>query len=199
MIYPEPITRLIKELSRLPGIGEKTASRLAFYIINSSKEDAMNLANSIIKVKDEIAYCSTCFNLSNIDPCAICDNGGRDANYLCVVEKVTDLIALEKTGGFKGRYHVLHGALSPIHGIGPEKLRIKELLNRIEREDVREIVIATNPNVEGEATALYLSKLIKPLGAMVTRIAFGVPMGGEIEYIDGGTLSRSLDGRREFC
>lgn len=198
-LYAVPIEKLIKELSRLPGIGEKTASRLAFFIVNSSRDNVEALANSIIRAKEDVGFCSSCCNLSDKDPCQICSNGNRTHDSICVVEKPKDLVAFERSGAFKGRYHVLHGALSPLHGIGVENIKIKELLDRVkEGSGVREVIIATNPNVEGEATALYITKHIKPLGVKVTRIAFGVPMGGEIEYIDGETLGRSLSGRHEF-
>lgn len=198
-LYAVPIEKLIKELSRLPGIGEKTASRLAFFIINSSHDDVEALANSIVRAKEDVGFCSSCCNLSDEDPCQICSNGNRTHDSICVVEKPKDLVAFERSGTFKGTYHVLHGALSPLHGVGVENIKIKELLDRVkEGNGIREVIIATNPNVEGEATALYITKHIKPLGVKVTRIAFGVPMGGEIEYIDGETLGRSLSGRHEF-
>ena len=198
-LYAVPIEKLIKELSRLPGIGEKTASRLAFFIVNSSHDDVEALANSIVRAKEDVGFCSSCCNLSDKDPCQICSNGNRTHDSICVVEKPKDLVAFERSGAFKGRYHVLHGALSPLHGIGVENIKIKELLDRVkEGSGVREVIIATNPNVEGEATALYITKGIRSLGVKVTRIAFGVPMGGEIEYIDGETLGKSLSGRHEF-
>lgn len=198
-LYAVPIEKLIKELSRLPGIGEKTASRLAFFIINSSQDDVEALANSVVRAKEDVGFCSSCCNLSDEDPCQICSNGNRTHDSICVVEKPKDLVAFERSGTFKGTYHVLHGALSPLHGVGVENIKIKELLDRVkEGNGIREVIIATNPNVEGEATALYITKHIKPLGVKVTRIAFGVPMGGEIEYIDGETLGRSLSGRHEF-
>ena len=195
-IYAKPLERLIKELSRLPGIGERTASRLAFHILKLPKEDARSLANSIIEAQERIGLCPECFNLSEEGLCVICANGGRSRDILCVVEKVNDLISIERGGGFKGRYHVLHGVLSPIHGIGPEKIKIKGLLDRVDGEEIKEVILATNPSTEGEATALYISKLLKPLGVKVSRIAFGVPMGGDLEYIDGVTLSRALEGRQ---
>lgn len=198
-LYAVPIEKLIKELSRLPGIGEKTASRLAFFIINSSQDDVEALAKSVVRAKEDVGFCSSCCNLSDEDPCQICSNGNRTHDSICVVEKPKDLVAFERSGTFKGTYHVLHGALSPLHGVGVENIKIKELLDRVkEGNGIREVIIATNPNVEGEATALYITKHIKPLGVKVTRIAFGVPMGGEIEYIDGETLGRSLSGRHEF-
>jgi recombination protein RecR len=198
-LYIRPIEKLIQELSRLPGIGEKTASRLAFFLINSSKDYVEELAASIVTAKEEVGFCTSCYNLSDEDPCKICDNGNRSHDCICVVEKPKDLIAFERSGTFKGKYHVLHGALSPLHGIGPDNLKIKELMERLEKDkEVKEVIIATNPNMEGEATALYVTKLLKPFNVMVTRIAFGVPMGGEIEYIDGETLGKSLSGRHEY-
>ena len=198
-LYAGPIEKLIKELSRLPGIGEKTASRLAFFIVNSSQDNVEALADSIVRAKEDVGFCSSCCNLSDKDPCQICSNGNRTHDSICVVEKPKDLVAFERSGTFKGTYHVLHGALSPLHGIGVENIKIKELLDRIEEGNgIKEVIIATNPNVEGEATALYITKRIRPLGVKVTRIAFGVPMGGEIEYIDGETLGRSLSGRHEY-
>ena len=198
-LYAEPIEKLIKELSRLPGIGEKTASRLAFFLVNSSRDDVEALANSIVRAKEDVGFCSSCYNLSDEDPCRICNNGNRTHDSICVVERPKDLIAFERSGSFKGKYHVLHGALSPLHGIGVENIKIKELLDRVEKGNgIKEVIIATNPNMEGEATALYITKHLKPLDVKVTRIAFGVPMGGEIEYIDGETLGKSLDGRNEY-
>ncbi len=198
-LYAEPIEKLIKELSRLPGIGEKTASRLAFFLVNSSRDDVEALANSIVRAKEDVGFCSSCYNLSDEDPCRICNNGHRTHDSICVVERPKDLIAFERSGSFKGKYHVLHGALSPLHGIGVENIKIKELLDKVEKNNgIKEVIIATNPNMEGEATALYITKHLKPLDVKVTRIAFGVPMGGEIEYIDGETLEKSLNGRHEY-
>ena len=198
MAVADPIARLVKELARLPGIGEKTAQRLAFHILKAGPGYAGELAAAIAGVVRDVRLCSTCQTLTDKDPCAICADPRRDAKTLCVVESVPDLLAVERTHEFRGRYHVLHGALSPLDGIGPSELKIRELLLRLEHESADEIVIATNPDVEGEATALYLTKLLKPLGVKVTRIAQGVPMGGDLEYADQVTLARALAGRREL-
>jgi recombination protein RecR len=194
----DPIARLVKELARLPGIGEKTAQRLAFHILKAGPGYAGDLANAIASVVRDVRLCSSCQTLTDQDPCAICRDPGRDARIVCVVEGVPDLLAVERTHEFRGRYHVLHGALSPLDGVGPSDLKIRELLVRLEKEPVDEIIVATNPDVEGEATALYLTKLLKPLGLKVTRIAQGVPMGGDLEYADQVTLARALAGRREL-
>ena len=194
--YGDHITRLIEELSKLPGIGGKSAQKLAFYIINMPKENAQALANSIIQAKENIKYCSVCQNFSNTDICPICDSNKRDRSTIMVVEDPRDMAAYEKTKEYSGLYHILHGAISPMSGVTPAELKIKELLERLHDETVKEIIIATNPNVEGEATAMYLSRLIKPLGITVSRIAHGVPVGGDIEYVDEVTLSRALEGRR---
>lgn len=196
--YGNYITRLIEELSSLPSIGPKSAQRLAFYIIGMSQEKAESLANAIIEAKKNIKYCSVCCNLSDEDICPVCANSKRDHSTIMVVEDPRDMAAYEKTKEFKGVYHVLHGAISPMTGVGPNDIRIKELLDRIQKEQVNEIIIATNPNVEGEATAMYLSRLIKPLGIKVSRIANGVPVGGDLEYVDEVTLSRALEGRRQM-
>jgi recombination protein RecR len=198
MAVADPIARLVKELARLPGIGEKTAQRLAFHILKAGPGYAGDLAAAIAGVVRDVRLCSSCQTLTDKDPCAICADPRRDAKTLCVVESVPDLLAVERTHEFRGRYHVLHGALSPLDGIGPSELKIRELLLRLEHEPADEIVIATNPDVEGEATALYLTKLLKPLGVKVTRIAQGVPMGGDLEYADQVTLARALAGRREL-
>ena len=196
--YAKPIDHLIEALARLPGIGKKTASRLAFHVLRSSSSEAQELARAILDVKEKIRLCSTCFNLTDEDPCRICKDERRAGETLCVVEGPNDLIAIENTGGFNGRYHVLHGAISPLEGIGPDHLRMKELLERLQKEKISEVILANNPTVEGGATALYLVDLIKPLGIKVTRIAYGIPMGSEIEYSDGMTLSKALEGRREI-
>ena len=197
-LHAKPIDNLIEALTKLPGIGRKTASRLAFYILRSSLSEAQGLARAILDVKEKIHLCSICFNLTDEDPCQICKDERRDKETLCVVEDPNDLIAIENTGAFNGRYHVLHGTISPLDGVGPEDIKIRELMERLQREGVGEVILATNPTVEGGATALYLTELIKPLGVKVTRIAYGIPMGGEIEYSDGMTLSKALEGRREI-
>ena len=196
--YGSPITKLIEELSRLPGIGGKSAQRLAFHIINLSTEKAESLAGSIINAKKNVRYCSTCCNLTDSDPCGICANVKRDGHTIMVVEDPRDMAAYERTKEFKGLYHVLHGAISPMNGVGPSDLKISPLLKRIQEHEINEIILATNPNVEGEATAMYLGRLLKPLGVKVTRIAHGVPIGGDLEYVDEITLSRALEGRREI-
>jgi recombination protein RecR len=198
VLHAKPIDHLIEALTKLPGIGRKTASRLAFHILRSSPSVAQALARAILDVKEKIHLCSVCFNLTDEDPCRICQDENRNREVLCVVEGPNDLIAIENTGVFNGRYHVLHGTISPLDGVGPEDIKIRELMERLQREGVGEVILATNPTVEGGATALYLTELIKPLGVKVTRIAYGIPMGGEIEYSDGMTLSKALEGRREI-
>ena len=193
--HAQPISRLIQELAKLPGIGEKTASRLAMHILRTSKENAEALARAILEVKDKIRFCSQCFNLTDQDPCRICQDPKRNREILCVVSNPEDLVALEKSGGFRGLYHILHGVLSPLEGVGPKDLRLDELLSRLKGGEIKEVILATNPSVEGEATAQYLSQIIKPLGVRVTRIARGVPMGGDLQYIDEVTLSKSLENR----
>ncbi|CAA7599858.1 Toprim domain protein [Acididesulfobacillus acetoxydans] len=193
--YPRPLADLITALSRLPGIGPKTAGRLAFYLLQEP-EAAEALAQSIRAAKEEIRQCSLCCNFTDSDPCALCQSDQRDHSLLCVVEQPRDVAALEKTGEYKGLYHVLHGTLSPMEGIGPDQLRIKELLGRL--EGVKEVVMAVNPTVEGETTALYLSRLLKPMGILVTRIAHGLPVGGDLEYADEVTIARALEGRRQL-
>jgi recombination protein RecR len=194
----DPIARLVKELARLPGIGEKTAQRLAFHVLDAGAGYATALAEAIVGVVRDVRLCSTCQTLTDRDPCAICADPRRDGRTICVVESVPDLLAVERTHEYRGRYHVLHGALSPLEGVGPADLKIRELLLRLEDAPADEVVLATNPDVEGEATALYLQKLLKPLGIRVTRIAQGVPMGGDLEYADQVTLARALAGRREL-
>lgn len=198
MFYAEPIARLISELSRLPGIGPKTAQRLAMHFVRMPREQAQKLSEAILIVKDRIGYCSICGNMTDQDPCRICRDPGRDPAILCVVEEPKDLIAMEKTREFRGRYHVLGGAISPMEGIGPDDLRLKELLPRLASGEVKEVVLATGPDVEGEATALYTARLVKPLGIRVTRIAHGLPVGGDLDYVDEVTLARALEGRREI-
>jgi recombination protein RecR len=197
-IHAEPIERLISGLTKLPGIGRKTAARLAFHILRIPKKEAQELARGIIDVKERIQLCSVCFDLTDRDPCRICSDSRRNEEVICVVEEPNDLMAIEGAGDFHGKYHVLHGTLSPLEGIGPEDIKVKELLQRLETGKVKEVIMATNPNVEGGATALYLTELIKPLGVKVTRIAYGIPMGGDIEYTDGETLAKALEGRREI-
>ena len=196
--YSPSIEKLIEAFEKLPSIGSKTAARLSFYILNSSEEETKEFVNSIIEAKKNLKYCSVCYNISDTDPCMICANKGRDKSVICVVEDVKDIVAMEKTHEFKGVYHVLHGSISPMNGVGPDDIKIKELLSRLMEGDVKEIILATNPRVEGEATAMYLSKLIKPLGIKVTRIAHGIPVGGDLEYTDEITLSKALEGRREL-
>ncbi len=196
--YPEPVARLIDALQRLPGIGPKTAQRLTFFLLKRPVEEVRELSEALVAVKDRIVYCRTCFNVTDQDPCRICADPARDTGVLCVVEEPNDLLAMERTGEFRGRYHVLLGALSPLDGIGPEDLKVRELLARIDAGGTTEVILATNPNVEGEATALYLAKLLRPLGVRVTRIARGLPVGGDLEYADQVTLSKALEGRREI-
>lgn len=197
MAYAGPIARLIQQLSRLPGIGEKTAARLAFHILRSSPEDAAALSAAITDVKQKIRFCSVCCDLTDRDPCAICADARRDPSLICVVAQPQDVIAIERAGGYRGRYHVLHGTLSPLDGIGPDDLRIAELVKRC-AADVQEIILATSPSVEGEATAVYIAKLARPLGVRATRIATGVPIGGELEYADQVTLSRAINNRHDI-
>jgi len=195
--YPEPVARLIEALQRLPGIGPKTAQRLTFFLLKRPADEVRELSESLVALKERIVACQTCFNVTDADPCRICSDPGRDARVMCIVEEPNDLLAMERTGEFKGRYHVLLGALSPLDGIGPEDLKIRELLARLDAGGTTEVILATNPNVEGEATALYLAKLLRPLGVRVTRIARGLPVGGDLEYADQVTLSKALEGRRE--
>ncbi len=198
MAVADPIARLVKELARLPGIGEKTAQRLAFHVLAAGPEYAQALAEAVIGVVRDVRCCSRCQTLTDTDPCGICTDTRRDPRILCVVEGVPDLVAIERTHEYKGRYHVLHGALSPLDGVGPADLKIRELLVRLETDPTDEVIVATNPDVEGEATALYLARLLKPTGVKVTRIAQGVPMGGDLEYADQVTLARAMAGRREL-
>lgn len=197
MFYAEPVAKLIEELGRLPGIGPKTAQRLAFYILDLPEERAKSLADAIAEVKSKTKYCSVCCNITAQDPCEICSDLNRDHSVISVVEEPKDLVALEKTREYKGLYHVLHGAISPMDGIGPDQLRIKELLERLKSKEVKEVILVTNPNIEGEATAMYLARLIAPLGILVTRIAHGLPVGGDLEYADEITLLKALEGRRK--
>jgi recombination protein RecR len=195
---PEPIARLIGEFSRLPGIGPKSASRLTFYLLRNSREQAEALSAAITDVKDKITFCTVCHNVTEDDPCAICADPGRDRGKICVVEEPLDVLALERTGAYKGLYHVLHGAIQPLEGITPDKLRIPELLRRVKLGEADEVILATNPNMEGEATAMYLVRQLVPLGVHVTRLARGLPIGGDLEYADEVTLARAIEGRREM-
>ena len=191
----QPVARLINELARLPGIGPKTASRLAYHLLRASREEAISLAEAILDVKERVRLCSICFNTTESDSCAICADSGRDRT-ICVVEEPLDVVALERTGQFKGRYHVLHGAVSPVEGIGPDQLKIRELVERVDRERPEEVIVATNLDLPGEATAAYLHRLLAPLGVTVSRPASGLPAGGDLEYADEVTLGRALVGRR---
>jgi recombination protein RecR len=193
-----PVVALIEEFSKLPGVGVKTAQRLTFFILRSPGDQARRLAEAILRVKEDIIYCSRCFNITESDPCPTCSNPNRDQELICVVEEPLDVIALEKTGVYKGLYHVLHGALSPVEGIGPKDLRINELLKRVNGSTVREVILATNPSLEGEYTAFYLKRELQPLNVRVTALARGLPIGGDLEYADEGTLSRALEGRRDM-
>ncbi len=197
-LYSPSIEKLIESFEKLPSIGHKTAARLAFYMLNCTEEETKEFVSSILDAKKNLKYCSKCFNISDTDPCTICGNAKRNQEIICVVEDVRDIIAMEKTHEFKGVYHVLHGSISPMNGIGPDDIKIKELLSRLMEGKVKEVILATNPRVEGEATAMYLSKLIKPLGVKVTRIAHGIPVGGDLEYTDEITLTKALEGRREI-
>ncbi|OGF46457.1 MAG: recombination protein RecR [Candidatus Firestonebacteria bacterium RIFOXYA2_FULL_40_8] len=192
------LEKLINELGKLPGIGPKSAQRLAYHILKSGKEDIDNLARAMAEVKEKVRYCSKCYNITESDPCPVCSSNKRNKNVICIVEEPLDILSLEKTGSFNGVYHVLMGSISPLDGIGPEDLKIKELLRRIEPEKISEVIIATNPDVEGEATALFLSKILKPLGVKVYRLALGIPMGASLEYTDEVTLARALEGKREI-
>jgi recombination protein RecR len=197
-VTPEPVTRLIEALAQLPGIGPKTASRLTFYLLRRPAEQAEALADAIRDLKQKTVFCSTCFNITEASPCAICRDEGRDRSIICVVEEPLDVLAIERTGEYRGLYHVLDGAISPVEGIGPDELRINELMARLRREPVAEVLLATNPNLEGEATAMYLMQLLRPLGVRVTRLARGLPVGGDLEYADSVTLGRALQGRLEM-
>jgi recombination protein RecR len=195
--YAAPVQALIDELGRLPGVGPKSAQRIAFYLLKAAPEDANRLARVITEAKERVTWCRRCFNISEGELCSFCADDRRDATLLCVVEDPRDIVAVERTHEFTGRYHVLQGAISPIEGVGPDQLRIKELLARVEAEGVTEVILATNPNVEGEATSMYLARLLRPLGLKVTRIASGLPVGGDLEYADEVTLGRAFEGRRE--
>jgi len=196
--YPEPIAKLIEAFSRLPGIGPKTATRLAFHVLRMNEEDALDFAKALVGVKRNLTFCSTCCNVTDVDPCRLCSDKSRDASVICVVQEPRDVVAMERTKEYFGQYHVLHGAISPMDGVGPDDIRIAELMRRLADERVQELILATNPNIEGEATAMYISRLVKPLGIRVTRIAHGLPVGGDLEYADEVTLSKALEGRREL-
>jgi recombination protein RecR len=196
--YTESIKRLINELTKLPGIGEKTAQRLTFFLLKASEDDIKELAKALVDVKENVRYCSICGNITEQDPCAICNDSKRTQQIICVVEEPNDLFAIERTREYRGLYHVLMGTLSPLEGVGPEDIRIQELLVRLQQAPCEEVIVATNPNVEGEATAMYLAKLLKPLGVKITRIAHGIPVGGDLEYADEITMTRALEGRREL-
>ncbi len=196
-VYAAPVQELIDELGRLPGVGPKSAQRIAFHLLKLPKADALRLASAISEAKDRVSFCTRCFNIAEGDQCELCTDDRRDPTILCVVEEPRDIVSVEKTQEFSGRYHVLQGAISPIDGVGPEQLRIRELLTRIEAEGVQEVILCTNPNLEGEATAMYLSRLLQVVEVKVTRIASGLPVGGDLEYADELTLGRALEGRRE--
>ena len=196
--YAKPLTKLISELGKLPGIGGKTAQRLAFYILSMSESDANALADAIKDAKTSMKYCSVCGNLTDVDPCPICSGQSRDHSVICVVESPKDVHAMERIKEYNGLYHVLNGAISPIDGIGPDDINLRSLIIRLQNEDVKELILATNPNIEGEATAMYIARLVKPAGIKVTRIAHGIPVGGDLEYADEVTLSKAMEGRREI-
>jgi recombination protein RecR len=198
MAFTPSMQRLIEQLGRLPGIGEKTAARLAFFVLREDRSYAQALVDAILGVKDATRLCSLCFGLTEQDPCPICASPDRERDAICVVEEPADLVAIERAGEFRGRYHVLHGTIAPLDGVGPEQLKIRPLVESLQNGEVREVVVATNPTAQGEATALYLAKIIKPLGVRVTRIAHGIPMGGDVEYADVVTLGKAIEGRREM-
>jgi recombination protein RecR len=192
-----PVARLIEELNRLPGVGPKSAQRLAYHLLRASRDEATALAEAILDVKERISLCSVCQNMTDVQPCILCADDGRDRSQICVVEEPMDILAIERTRGFRGGYHVLHGSISPMEGVGPEQLKLRELLDRLRDGAVREVIMATNPNLEGEATAMYVSRLLQPLGVRVTRLARGLPVGGDLEYADDLTLARALENRQE--
>lgn len=198
MYYPQPIAKLIDSFMKLPGIGPKTAVRLAFFVLNMKEEDVLEFAKALVNAKRNLTHCSVCFNITDQDPCRICDDSHRDKSIVCIVQDPKDVTALEKMKEFHGQYHVLHGAISPMDGIGPEDIKVSELIKRLQDDTIQEIILATNPNIEGEATAMYISRLVKPTGIKITRIAHGLPMGGDLEYADEVTLSKALEGRREL-
>ncbi len=198
MPHIAPLAKLVEQFRRLPGIGPKSATRLAYHILAMDREQSRQLAEAIIEAKDKIGYCSVCFNLTDCDPCQVCSSGSRDTGLVCVVEEPQDVAAMERTREYRGRYHVLHGSLSPLDGVGPDELRLKELLARMQGGEIQEVIMATNPDVEGEATAMYVARLLKPLGVKVTRLGHGLPVGGDLEYADEVTLSKALENRREM-
>ncbi|MDD3014680.1 MAG: recombination mediator RecR [Candidatus Gastranaerophilales bacterium] len=198
MQYTKPLARLIEEFQKLPGIGPRSAQRMAFYLLKMPADEVRQFSNAILEAKEKIKYCRTCFNMSSLDPCEICQDNRRDKTVICIISETKDLIALERTREYKGLYHVLQGLISPLDGIGPEDLRIRELLERVTGHDLAEIILAINPSIEGEATSLYLGKILKPFGVKVSRIAFGLPVGSDLEYADEITLARALEGRREI-
>ena len=193
-----PLERLIERLKMLPGIGAKSAQRLAFYLLGASRDEARALADAILDVKESIRLCSTCYNITDTDPCLVCSDAGRDRASICVIEEAHNVVAIERSGKFRGLFHILHGSLSPLRGVGPDDLKIAPLLERLKDGSVNEVILATNPNIEGEATAVYLARLLKPLGVRVTRIALGLPVGSELEYADEVTVGKALEGRREL-
>ncbi|WP_121641161.1 recombination mediator RecR [Virgibacillus sp. Bac330] len=197
MYYPEPISKLIDSFTKLPGIGPKTAARLAFFVLNMQEDDVLDFANSLVNAKRELTHCSVCGHITDQDPCAICQDTSRDHSVICVVQDPKDVIAMEKMKEFHGKYHVLNGVISPMDGIGPEDINVPGLIQRLKDEEVEELILATNPNIEGEATAMYISRLVKPSGIRTTRIAHGLPVGGDLEYADEVTLSKALEGRRD--
>ncbi|MBC2025727.1 recombination mediator RecR [Listeria booriae] len=198
MHYPEPITKLMDSFMKLPGIGPKTAARLAFFTLDMKEEDVLDFAKALVDAKRNLSFCSVCGHITDKDPCYICSDTSRDRSIVCVVKEAKDVIAMEKMRDFHGLYHVLHGTISPMDGIGPEDINIPDLLKRLQDDTIQEVILATNPNVEGEATAMYISRLLKPSGITVTRIAHGLPVGGDLEYADEVTLSKALEGRREI-
>ncbi|NBJ70878.1 MULTISPECIES: recombination mediator RecR [Clostridia] len=197
MYYPEPISKLIDSFTKLPGIGPKTAARLAFFVLNMQEDDVLDFANSLVNAKRELTHCSVCGHITDQDPCAICQDTSRDQSIICVVQDPKDVIAMEKMKEYHGKYHVLNGVISPMDGIGPEDINVPSLIQRLKDEEVEELILATNPNIEGEATAMYISRLVKPSGIRTTRIAHGLPVGGDLEYADEVTLSKALEGRRD--
>lgn len=198
MHYPAPISKLIDSFMKLPGIGPKTASRLAFHVLDMKEDDVVGFAKALVDVKRELTYCSVCGHITDTDPCYICEDKSRDQSIICVVEETKDVIAMEKMREYKGMYHVLHGAISPMEGVGPEDINVPSLLTRLRDENVQELILATNPNIEGESTAMYIARLVKPIGIKVTRLAHGLPVGGDLEYADEVTLSKAISGRTEI-